>query len=191
MPNCTTPQDATGRQKTRREYCKGILWALVGIIFAAFYTATLTANLTVEKFNARINSPADLLGKRVCTVAGTAPAAYLNNLGVQAKSLDSIKDCYADLKKGNLDAVVFDSPVLRFNTTHEGAGLCGVPPHARNIPDGRCDRGDGMQHVRHPHRAHRPPFRSPVVVRSTAGRNALTGPWGSSPYLAGPWRRPG
>lgn len=99
------------------------LWAFVGVIFVAFYTATLTANLTVEKFNAQINTPADLLGKRVCTVANTQPADYLNTLGVQARGLGSIGDCYAELKKGNLDAVVFDSPVLRFYVAHEGAGI--------------------------------------------------------------------
>lgn len=99
------------------------LWAFVGVIFVAFYTATLTANLTVEKFNAQINGPADLLGKRVCTVANTAPAAYLDTLGVQARGRGSINDCYAELKKGDLDAVVFDSPVLRFYVAHDGAGI--------------------------------------------------------------------
>jgi polar amino acid transport system substrate-binding protein len=99
------------------------LWAFVGIIFVAFYTATLTANLTVAKFDAQINSPADLLGKRVCTVADTAPARYLNSIGVEARGVGKISDCYDSLKKDDLDAVVFDSPVLRFYVAHEGAGV--------------------------------------------------------------------
>ena len=81
----------------------------MGLIFVAFYTATLTANMTVAKFAAQINSPADLLGKRVCTVANTAPAEYLNSIGVEAQGVAAIDDCYATLKKGDLDAVVFDS----------------------------------------------------------------------------------
>lgn len=102
------------------------LWAFVGLIFVAFYTATLTANMTVAKFAAQINSPADLLGKRVCTVANTAPAEYLNSIGVEAQGVAAIDDCYATLKKGDLDAVVFDSPVLRFYAAHEGAGIAQI-----------------------------------------------------------------
>lgn len=99
------------------------LWAFVGIIFVAYYTATLTANLTVERFDAQIKSPADLLGKRVCTVANTEPAEYLASMGVQARGVPTIGDCYTELKKGDLDAVVFDSPVLRFYVAHDGAGI--------------------------------------------------------------------
>ncbi len=99
------------------------LWAFVGIIFVAFYTATLTSNLTVAKFDAQIHSPADLLGKRVCTVANTAPAKYLTSIGVEARGLGTIADCYTSLKRGDLDAVVFDAPVLRFYVAHEGAGI--------------------------------------------------------------------
>lgn len=71
----------------------------------------------------RSNSPADLLGKRVCTVADTAPARYLNSIGVEARGVGKINDCYDSLKKDDLDAVVFDSPVLRFYVAHEGAGV--------------------------------------------------------------------
>lgn len=129
------------------------LWAFVGVIFAAYYTATLTANLTVDKFNAQINSPDDLLGKRVCTVTGTQPATYLDSIGVQAKGVATIDDCYAELTKGNLDAVVFDAPVLRFYVSHEGAGIAQIvgtifeaEDYGVAFPDGselrkRFDRG--------------------------------------------------
>lgn len=103
-----------------------VLWAFVGIIFVAFYTATLTANLTVAKFDAKINTPADLVGKRVCTVAQTAPASYLRSIGVRADEVPTIDDCYTDLKRGELDAVVFDAPVLRFFVAHEGAGFAQI-----------------------------------------------------------------
>ena len=103
-----------------------LIWAFVGIIFVAYYTATLTANLTVEKFDAKINSPADLVGKRVCTVAKTEPAAYLVSIGVRPNEVPTIDDCYTDLKRNELDAVVFDSPVLRYFVAHEGAGFAQI-----------------------------------------------------------------
>ncbi len=104
----------------------GVVWAFVGIIFVAYYTATLTANLTVAKFDAEINTPADLIGKRVCTVAETTPATYLAELGVRANEVAGIEDCYDQLKAGKLDAVVFDSPVLRYFTAHEGKGIAQI-----------------------------------------------------------------
>lgn len=109
----------------RHRFTRGlsIVWAFVGLVFVAYYTATLTANLTVEKFDAKINQPADLVGKRVCTVANTEPADYLTSIGVSPKTVASIGDCYTALKKGELDAVVFDSPVLRYYVANEADGV--------------------------------------------------------------------
>lgn len=99
-----------------------VLWAFVSIIFVAYYTATLTANLTVEKFDAQISSPADLVGKRVCTVAMTTSAGYLSSVGISATALPMIADCLAAMKQDAYDAVVYDAPVLRFYASQEGKG---------------------------------------------------------------------
>lgn len=100
----------------------GLLWAFVSIIFVAYYTATLTANLTVERFDAQISSPADLFGKKVCTVANTTSAHFLRDLGVTATNATNINDCYTGLKKRDYVAVVFDAPVLQYYAAHEGSG---------------------------------------------------------------------
>jgi len=105
----------------------GLLWAFVSIIFVAYYTATLTANLTVQKFDAQIASPSDLFGKKVCTVAGTTSAGFLRTLGVGATGATSINDCYDGIEHHKFDAVVFDSPVLRYYAAHDGAGIARSP----------------------------------------------------------------
>jgi len=56
------PDDAPRHWMAR---AMGVLWAFVSIIVVAYFTATLTANLTVERFDAQISSPADLFGKKV------------------------------------------------------------------------------------------------------------------------------
>ena len=99
-----------------------LLWAFVSIIFVAYYTATLTANLTVERFDAQIASPADLYGKRVCTVANTTSASFLDELGVAPQGVGAIEECYAGLKNRDYDAAVFDAPVLQYHVSHDGAG---------------------------------------------------------------------
>lgn len=103
-----------------------VVWASVGIAFVAYFTATLAANLTVAKFDARISSPADLFGKRVCTVAGTTSAVYLAELGVNFEAVPKIDDCYAGLQNDSVDAVVYDSPVLRYYLSQDGAGSVAI-----------------------------------------------------------------
>ena len=103
-----------------------VVWASVGIVFVAYFTATLAANLTVAKFGAKISSPADLFGKRVCTVAGTTSAIYLAELGVDFEAMPRIDDCYAGLQNDSVDAVVYDSPVLRYYLSQDGAGSVAI-----------------------------------------------------------------
>lgn len=100
-----------------------VLWAFVSIIFVAYYTATLTANLTVEKFDAQIASPGDLVGRKVCTVANTTSTAALDDIGVSYTGVPTIGDCYTGLKKGEYEAVVSDAPLLQYYVSHDGAGF--------------------------------------------------------------------
>ncbi|MGZ3298837.1 MAG: transporter substrate-binding domain-containing protein, partial [Asticcacaulis sp.] len=61
-----------------------VLWMFTSVVFVAFYTATLTASLTVQQFRSEINGPDDLPGKTVGTVSGTTSAEYLRDSGVHA-----------------------------------------------------------------------------------------------------------
>jgi polar amino acid transport system substrate-binding protein len=114
------PDDAPRHWQTRT---LGVLWAFVSIIFVAYYTATLTANLTVEKFDSQIGSPTDLVGRTVCTIADTTAATYLNEIGVNFTGAPRLEDCYAGLKNGDFEAVVTDAPLLQYYVAHDGAGV--------------------------------------------------------------------
>ncbi len=114
------PDDSPRHWHTR---VLGVLWAFVSIIFVAYYTATLTANLTVEKFDAQISSPADLVGRKVCAVANTTSAAALEEFGVTGTGAPTINDCFAGLNKGEFEAVVGDAPLLQYYVANAGAGV--------------------------------------------------------------------
>lgn len=114
MPD-TFPHRALGR-------LLGILWGFVAILFVSYFTATLTTNLTVSTYEGQINGPSDLIGKKVATVAGTTSARHLESMGIAATGLPNIDDCYRGLRDGTYEAVVFDSPVLRYYATGDGAG---------------------------------------------------------------------
>jgi polar amino acid transport system substrate-binding protein len=100
-----------------------VIWTFVSIIFVAYYTAILTTNFTVSTISSLISTPADLIGKKVCTVADTTSSAYLNKLGAPFTGAARIEDCYDGLQKGDFQAVVYDAPVLQYYLTNGGAGV--------------------------------------------------------------------
>ena len=97
-----------------------IIWGFICILFIAYYTATLTANITVKKFDAQIKSPSDLIGKRVCTVAETTSASALKRFRVAFDGVKNIDECYKGLDNGQFDAVVYDAPVLTYHANESG-----------------------------------------------------------------------
>ncbi len=117
------PDDAPRHWQTRT---LAVLWAFVSIIFVAYYTATLTANLTVEKFDSQIGSPTDLVGRSVCAKANTTAASYLTEIGVGFTGVSQLQECYSGLTTGRYDAVVADAPVLQYYVANDGAGVAEI-----------------------------------------------------------------
>lgn len=103
-----------------------IAWGFAGVVFVSFYSANLSATMTVAKLDAKINSPADLYGKSVTTVAHTTSAAYLHSMGIDATETETAEDSYRLLRDDNYDAMVFDAPVLRYYAAHRGEGVAAM-----------------------------------------------------------------
>jgi polar amino acid transport system substrate-binding protein len=100
-----------------------ILWGFATIVFVSFYSANLSATLTVTKLDAKITGPADLYGKRVATVSDTTASAFLHGMAIGATETRTIEDSYELLRNHGYDAVVFDAPVLRYYVAHRGEGV--------------------------------------------------------------------
>jgi polar amino acid transport system substrate-binding protein len=99
-----------------------VLWMYTGVVFVAFYTAQLAATLTVQQIRSGISGPEDLPGKRVATTRGSTAAAYLRDLNAQVQEVSRIDDAYAALLAKEVDAVVFDAPVLLYYAANAGKG---------------------------------------------------------------------
>jgi len=99
-----------------------VLWMFTGVVFVAFYTAQLTATLTVQQIQGTINGPDDLQGKKVATTRGSTAAAYLRELRAQVLEMSVIEDAYQALVNKEADAVVFDAPILLYYAANEGKG---------------------------------------------------------------------
>jgi len=95
---------------------------VMGIILIAQFTAAITASLTVQQLGGDINGPGDLPGKKVATISQTAVANYLAQQGINYVGVDTIDQAASLLEQGQVDAVVFDSPVLQYYATNHGNG---------------------------------------------------------------------
>jgi ABC-type amino acid transport substrate-binding protein len=122
---------ATGeyRDSETRNVIKRVLtaaWWLVGVALIAQFTATITSNLTVQQLTSTIKGPGDLPGKSIATVQNSTAAQYLVKQGLPFTGVQRIEAAYALLDQGQVQAVVYDSPVLIYYAANEGKGRAEV-----------------------------------------------------------------
>jgi polar amino acid transport system substrate-binding protein len=91
-----------------------VLWMFTGVVLVAFYTAQLTATLTVQQIQGAINGPDELPGRRVGTTRGSTAASFLRDHNAQVQEFQLIEEAYRALLAKQVDAVVFDAPVLLY-----------------------------------------------------------------------------
>jgi len=99
-----------------------ILWMFTGIAFVASYTAQLTTRLTVQQIRGAIEGPADLTGRQVGTIANTYAVDYLRAHNVHVQTFNDPDQAFQALLDKKVEAIVWESPVLRYYVSHEGQG---------------------------------------------------------------------
>lgn len=99
-----------------------IVWMFVSVVFVAYFTAQVTASLTVKQLRVSIKGPGDLPGKKVATIAGSTAEQYLKDKRVDLHAYNQIEQAFAALNAGDVEAVVYDAPVLLYYASHEGKG---------------------------------------------------------------------
>jgi ABC-type amino acid transport substrate-binding protein len=96
------------------------MFAAIRII--ANVTAGIAAAFTVQNLHSSITGLSDLPGKRVATVAATTSSTFLANRGIDLAQVATIDKAYSVLERHQVDAVVFDAPVLQCYARTAGAG---------------------------------------------------------------------
>ncbi|MEH2330387.1 transporter substrate-binding domain-containing protein [Nostoc sp.] len=99
-----------------------VVWMFIGVLFVAYFTASVTTSLTVQQLQGDIRNIDDLPGKIVATTAGSTAAAYLREHKISVLEVPNIEQAYNALQIKKADAVVFDAPVLLFYAANEGKG---------------------------------------------------------------------
>ncbi|MAS36905.1 MAG: amino acid ABC transporter substrate-binding protein [Anaerolineaceae bacterium] len=97
-----------------------LIWMFAGIFLIANLTASLSAGATVRELQSSISDISDLRNNRVATVNGTTSAQYLATAGIRYTGTETIDEAYELLRDRNVEAVVYDAPVLLYYViTHE------------------------------------------------------------------------
>ncbi len=100
----------------------GLMWIVLSVVLLANFTASVTANLTVQQIQGGIRGITDLPGKRVMTVGGTTSEMYLAQNAIRFQTRSTIEAAILELERGRADAIVYDAPVLQYQASHAGNG---------------------------------------------------------------------
>ncbi len=110
-----TPKGRLGRSVA-------FIWMFAGIFLLANFTAAITARATVQQLHSNISGVGDLPGKQVVTVQGTTADQYLRSRGLSHRTVARIEDAYPLLEQGQVQAILYDAPVLEHYASTDGAG---------------------------------------------------------------------
>lgn len=101
----------------------GLVWMFVGYFVFAYFTASIATTFTVSELQGTINGIEDLPGKRIATVANSASAEFLDlQTNLLFRDYNTLEETFAAIENDNVDAVVYDAPVLQYFVSHEGQG---------------------------------------------------------------------
>jgi len=91
------------------------IWMIIGIIWFAAFTATLTSSMTINRIeHGEIKGLKDLSDKTVSVIKGTTSENYMQYYDVTIMLSDTFDDLIRALKTGTVDAIVYDAPALMY-----------------------------------------------------------------------------
>lgn len=100
----------------------GLVWMFAGIIMISSFTAAITSALTLSQLETTIHGPDDLANVRVGAVSASTSTAYLEGRGIPFHAYPTATACLQAIVDKQVDAVVYDEPILRYlsNTVFNG-----------------------------------------------------------------------
>ncbi len=91
----------------------GLIWMFSGLFILASFTASIATTFAVNEVTSHIAGPDDLSGKRIATIERSTAEDYLNQQGIRPILFHHEDDAYTALVNEEVDAVVYDAPVLQ------------------------------------------------------------------------------
>ena len=105
-----------------------LLWMFASIFLLSTLIAAITTALTVSELGTIVTGPDDLPRVRIGTVQGTTSETYLRAQRLVHQPYSHPLDGLQALVNGDIDAMVYDEPSLRYLTLTEFRGEVKVLP---------------------------------------------------------------
>ncbi len=99
---------------TRAGRFLALVWMFVSLVAISSLTAAITSALTLNQLDSGVTGPADLPEVKVGTVESSTSVAYLNERGIAPLQYGSAGEALQALRDGDVGAVVYDEPILRY-----------------------------------------------------------------------------
>ena len=109
------PRSAIGR-------LLGVMMVVSSLFIVSIFVANITATLTVEAISGSIQSLEDLDGRKVATTTGSTASRLLTDRAVSHLTVDTFADLIEGFEAGEVEAVVFDGPILAYYIKTRGQG---------------------------------------------------------------------
>lgn len=91
-----------------------VIWMIASVVGVSVLTAVLTTVLTLDRLENRIQTEADLARVNVASLDGSSSASYLERSRVVYHPYPSIAAGIDAVAKGQVDAMVYDKPLLQY-----------------------------------------------------------------------------
>lgn len=134
-----------------------LVWMFAGLIMVASFTAAITSSLTVSNLQRHIESPQDLPGNRVATIANTASPRYLREERIGRETYPDLTSAMQAVHRGEVDAVVYDRALMQYRNQQLGNQRLDILPavfeqqlYAFALPRGSPHRAAIAQQVLRP-----------------------------------------
>lgn len=92
----------------------GLIWMFAAIIVVSGFTATIASSLTVSQLESAVKGPKDLPYVEVGSIPNSTSAAYLEAKGVSFSGFETPLHGLKALARGEIEAFVYDAPILRY-----------------------------------------------------------------------------
>ncbi len=106
----------------------GMVWMLMALMLVSFFTASITSALTVGKLSDSIRGADDLGRVRIASIEGSTSGMWLERNENDYTRVDSLDQGLKQLASGDVDAVVYDAPLLRWQINQDYHGRLRVLP---------------------------------------------------------------
>ncbi|WP_372886994.1 transporter substrate-binding domain-containing protein [Shimia sp.] len=97
-----------------------VFLVISSLFVVSIFVATITAAVTVDAIQSNVDSVNDLEGRQVATVAGSTSAEFLARRDIGFRDFPDPEAMLRAFERGEIDAVVFDGPILAFYAMGRG-----------------------------------------------------------------------